>query len=86
MLCHAAMKRKTLLTDSSCDKSLKRQKQQITLTTFNKWQVQFDRDGSLSWLRCDTNDNVLVDKLWCHACRKHEFYIMEMKNFFQVLG
>ena len=76
------MKRKTLLTDSSRDKSLKRQKRQITLSTFNKWQVQFDRDySSLSWLRCDTNDNVLIDKLWCHACTKYESYITGMKNF-----
>ena len=76
------MKRKTVLTDSSSDKSLKKEKRQITLTTFNKWQVQFDRDyNSLCWLRCETNDNALVEKLWCHACRKYESYITGMKNF-----
>ena len=27
------------------------------------------------------NDNVLVEKLWCHACRKYESSITGMKNF-----
>ena len=76
------MKRKTVLTDSSSDKSLKKEKCQITLTTFNKWQVQFNRDNnSLCWLRCETNNNALVEKLWCRACRKYESYITGMKNF-----
>ena len=82
VMCHASMKRKTLLTDSLRDKSLKKEKRQITLATFNKWKVQFNRDyNSLSWLRCETNDDALVEKLWCHACRKYESYIMGMKNF-----
>ena len=76
------MKRKALLTDSIRDKSLKKEKRQVTLATFNKWQLQFDRNyNSLSWLRCETNDNTLVEKLWCHACRKYESSITGMKNF-----
>ena len=62
--------------------SFKKRNQPVFLTTFNKWQVQFDRDyNSLCWLRCETNDNALVEKLWSHACRKYESYITGMKNF-----
>ena len=77
----AIMKRRidsSLITESSS----KKQKRQITLTTFNKWQVQFDRDyNSLLWLRCETNNKSLVETLWCHSCRKYERHITGMKNF-----
>ena len=80
------MKRKALLTDSIRDKSLKKEKRQVTLAIFNKWQLQFDRDyNSLSSLRCETNDNAFVEKLWCHACRKYESSITGMKNFSSAL-
>ena len=50
--------------------------------TFNKLKIQFDRDyDSLSWLRCETSDNALVENLWCHACRKYESAITGLKNF-----
>ena len=45
-------------------------KHQITLTTFNKWQIQFDCNyNSLCWLRYEMNDNVLIEKCWCHTYR-----------------
>ena len=59
-------------------------KRNITVTTFNKWKSQFERDYStLSWLRCDVSkeDKTAVETLWCEACRKHEDRITGMKNF-----
>ena len=61
-------------------------KRKVTITTFNKWKTEFERDhGNLSWLRCDVckEDNLktVVEMLWCEACRKHEDGITSMKNF-----
>ena len=73
---------KMTLTNCLCDKSPKTPRRQISLVTFNKWKVQFDRDyDSLSWLRCETSDNMVVENLWCHACRKYESTITGLKNF-----
>ena len=59
-------------------------KRKVTVTTFNKWKTQFERDHStLSWLRCDVckDDKTVVEVLWCEACRKYEDRITSMKNF-----
>ena len=59
-------------------------KRKVTLSTFNKWKAQFERDHStLSWLRCDVckEDKTVVEVLWCEACRKYEDGITGMKNF-----
>ena len=59
-------------------------KRKVTLSTFNKWKAQFERDHStLSWLRCDIckEDKTVVEVLWCEACRKYEDGITGMKNF-----
>ena len=50
-------------------------KRNVTVTTFNKWKSQFERDYStLPWLCCDVSkeDKTVVETLWCEACRKHE--------------
>ena len=65
----------------------KKQKCQVTITMFNKWQTQLEREHqTLSWLRCDidTVSKELMDVLWCDACRKHERSITGIKNFSRV--
>ena len=65
----------------------KKQKRQVTITTFKKWQTQLEREHqTLSWLRCDINTvgKELVDVLWHDACRKHERSITGIKNFSRV--
>ena len=62
----------------------KKQKRQVTMATFKKWQTQLKREHqTLSWLRCDLDatNKELVSVLWCDACRKHERSITGMKNF-----
>ena len=59
-------------------------KRNVTITTFNKWKSQFERDYStLSWLHCNVSkeDKTVVETLWCEACRKHEDRITGMKSF-----
>ena len=68
--------------DKAPTTSCKRRK--VTVTTFNKWKMQFERDhNTLSWLRCDVSkeDKTVVEMLSCEACRKHEDSITGMKNF-----
>ena len=71
-------------TNSSTSQSSKKPRRQVSLTTFNKWQVQFERDyQAMTWLRCEVskeNPN-LVETLWCYACRSYEEMITGMKNF-----
>ena len=63
-------------SSSSC------KKRKVTLTTFNKWKLQFEKDhGTMSWLRCDTSNDDRVEMLWCETCRKHEAANTGMKNF-----
>ena len=60
------------------------QKKNVTVTTFNKWKSQFERNYStLSWLCCDVGkeNKTVIETLWCEACRKHEDRITGMKNF-----
>ena len=62
----------------------KRKKRQITYSTFEKWQRQFNIEyQSLSWLRCDKdkNDKSVVSTLWCEVCRQYENKICSFKNF-----
>ncbi len=71
-------------TPASSASSSKKQKRQVTIATFKKWQTQLEREHqTLSWLRCDpdTSSKELVGVLWCDACRKHERSITGMKNF-----
>ena len=73
------------VSDSALSTSSKKRK--VTVTTFNKWKTQFERDyNTLSWLHCDVGkeDKTIVEVLWCEACRKHEERITGMKNFSRV--
>jgi len=75
-----AMKR-TSSGDSSSSKAPKRQ---ISYTTFQKWQVQYNNEHkTLTWLRCDkdTGDARVVSLLWCEVCRRYERKICSQKNF-----
>ena len=70
-------------SSSSVTTSSKKPKRQVTVTTFNKWKAQFEREHqTLSWLCCDVDDNdkTQVAVLWCQACRTHERSITGMKN------
>ena len=72
------------ITSDSNDDCPKKRKRQITVTTFNKWQGQYNSlHKSLLWLRCDKDrtDRRLVSALWCCICRKYEKHITGLKNF-----
>ena len=69
---------------SATDGSPDTKKRQVTVSTFKKWQSQYEREHqSLSWLRCDVDksNRELVGLLWCDACRKHETELKGLKNF-----
>ena len=69
---------------SSATAPAKKAKRQVALSTFEKWQRNYDRDHqTLSWLRCDTDkaDRNLVASLWCSACRDYQDKICSMKNY-----
>ena len=77
-----AMSRRKRSADTAATTSSKKRK--VTITTFNKWKTQFDRDHNMvSWLRCDVSkeDKTLVEFLHCEACKKHEGAITGMKSF-----
>lgn len=62
----------------------KKTRRQVTISTFEKWQKQFDKDHkSLSWLRCkkDPGDRSLVLELFCNVCRQYESKINGMRNY-----
>ena len=63
--------------------SVKRQKRVIPVVTFNKWQIQYDKElSTLTWLRCDKDStSSFVETLWCAMCRKYETSMEGMKNF-----
>ena len=71
-------------SSSSFSDSNKKHKRQITVSTFNKWQSQYNREHcSLLWLRCDKDqdDRTMVSTHWCDICRKHETNICGLKHF-----
>ena len=54
-------------SSSSCE-IVKKQKRQISIATFNKWQSFYSREhDSLVWLRCDKDreDRTIVSTHWC---------------------
>ena len=68
---------------SSSSSELKKSKRQNTVSTFEKWQRQFDSEHhTLTWLHCDKDhlDRNLVSSLWCEVCRKYESKIVGMRN------
>ena len=78
------MSRRKRSADSAATASSKKRK--VTVTTFNKWKTQFDRDlNTFSWLCCDiktlVEDKTLMEVLRCEACKKHDGAITGMKNF-----
>ena len=79
---YVAMSTRKRAADSAPSTSSKKRK--VTVTTFNKWKTQFERDhNTLSWLQCDISkeDKTVVETLWCEVCKKHEGKITGMKNF-----
>ena len=58
----------------------KKQKRQVSLTTFHRRQTEKEKEyQTLSWLRFDkTSDS--VELLWCASCRKFEDKIQGVKN------
>ena len=60
-----------MATGSSSSKS-KKQKRQVSLATFRRWQTEKEKEyQTLSWLRCD-KANQSVELLRCASCRKFE--------------
>ena len=69
--------------DSAAVSTATSKKRKVTVSTFNKWRMQFERDhNTLSWLHCDVQkeDKMIVETLWCEVCTKHENVITGMKN------
>ena len=67
-----------------CSQSAKKDRRQITIRTFERWQGQYNTPHeSLTWLLCDKdpNDRSLVSVLLCEPCRKYEARIRRQKNF-----
>ena len=61
-------------SSSSATTSAKKAKRQVAVSTFEKWQRNYDCDHqTLSWLRCDTDkaDRNLVALLWCSVSRNY---------------
>lgn len=83
----AGGKRTSSSTRSSCDSShlyRKKNRRQITVTTFEMWQSNYNASHkSLTWLQCDTDpsDRSLVSLLWREPCRKYESRIKGLKSF-----
>ena len=65
----------------------KKAKHQVTVSTFEKWQRNFDQEHqTLTWLKCDRDkqDKNLVALLWCSSCREYKSKICSMKNYSQA--
>ena len=80
-----AMSSRKRSADSAATASFKKRK--VTVTTFNKWKREFDREhNTLSWLCCDVSaeDKTLVEVLRCEVFTKHEGAMTAMKNFSKV--
>ncbi len=74
----------TSMSSSGATAPAKKAKRQVTVSTFEKWQRNYDREHqTLSWLRCDTDkeDKSGVALLWCSACREYQNKIRSMKNY-----
>ena len=71
-------------SDSSFDdKSSKKSKRQVKVSTFDKWKRDMDRDyNTLTWLCCelDKKTRLLVSSLYCKvhckkkACNAHQIW------------
>ena len=76
-----ASKRSSSSLASISGSQSKQAKRQVSLSTFQKWQSQQEREHkTLSWLRCE-KQQTQVECLWCEACRKFEDKIRGVKNF-----
>ena len=74
----------TSTSDTSDACLTKKAKRQVSVSTFKKWQRNFDHDHqTLTWLRCDKDhrDRDLVELLWCAVCREFQNRICSMKNY-----
>ena len=49
-------------------------REKVSITTFERWQKQFDRNYHRLWLRCekDPSNRSLVLTLFCEVCRIYE--------------
>ena len=63
--------------------SRKASERQVTKSTFDKWQKEYERDHqTLSWLRCDLErDKRHVAALYCAVCKKYEDSLQSLKSF-----
>ncbi len=81
------MKRTAASRGASSTAPTKKERRQLSIATFEKWQREFNREhDTLSGLRCnkDRESRGLVDCLWCEVCRKYEKRICSSKNFSKV--
>ena len=60
----------------------KKIKRQVSVSTFKRWQRSFDSEyQTLTWLKCDKENQNRVSVLWCSACREYSSKICSMKNY-----
>ena len=70
--------------DRSPDSIAKKAKRQVSISTFEKWQRNYDREyQTLTWLKCNRDERCrdLVQSLWCSVCKEYEQRICSMKNY-----
>ena len=78
-----AAQRKRVCTNSS-QALAKNIKRQVGVSTFEKWQREFEREyQSLLWLRCDKDEvnRSLVATLYCEVCQPSKDRIQGIRNF-----
>ena len=57
-------------------------KQQVTVSTFERWQKSMIKTSDSDVVECekDSENRSLVSTLWCHVCCQYEHKICSMKN------
>ena len=75
-----------VLSFGSSTASTKKNKCQISISTFEKWKQKYNsKHQSLSWLKCEADKN-LITCLYCSACREYQGKICLMKNWCRYMG
>ena len=78
MACHNSV------VERSPDSIAKKAKLQVSISTFEKWQRNYDREHqTLTWLKCDRDERCRdrVRSLWCSVCKEYQQRISSMKNY-----
>ena len=72
-------------SSSSCSSSSSKRQcsRQLTKSTFQKWQISYEKEHqTLTWLKCELDHyKVSVVSLSCTVCKKYESKICSLKSF-----